>query len=271
MRRSGQCLAIAVSLICCGVAAQPRNLRRETVAYGTQSSAQSLDIYRAATSSAPWVLFVHGGGWTLGDKSAGIRIAKALTSAGYAVASIDTRMSPEASVADEAADVAAAAAFLLAHAAQFGLDPTHFALAGHSAGGHLVALVATDPRFARAAGLDLTRLAAVVTLDGVFDMTLRSEHNPLFGADPAMRSALSPVSHVRQVAGHPLFCLLHENTTPRFTLQADAFAAALRSAGQTVTEMVVPGLHHGEMVGRFDDPSQPLARDTEDCLRAAGK
>ncbi len=267
MQRFGPGLAIAACLICSSAASQARGQPGETVAYSTQSPAQQLELYRPATSPALLVVFVHGGGWTRGDKRAGRRIADALTSAGYAVASIDTRMPPEGGVADEAQDVASAAAFLLAHAGQFGLQPSHFALAGHSAGGHLVALVATDPSYARNAGLDLRKLATVITLDGVFDMTLRTERNPVFGTDPAIRLALSPISHVRQVIGHPVFCLLHEDTTSRFGNQADAFAAALRGAGQNVTEMVVPGLQHGAMVGRFDDPTQPLAQDSEDCLR----
>ncbi len=271
MRRIGPFLAIAACLVSAAAAGQPRRQRPETMAYGNQNPAQSLDLYKAATAQAELVLFVHGGGWTRGDKHGGVRIADVLTSAGYAVASINTRMPPDGSVADEAQDVASAAAFLLAHAGQFGLDPNHFALAGHSAGGHLVALVSTDPSYARIAGLDLRHLSAVITLDGVFDLTLRTERTPVFGADPSIRSALSPISHVREVTGHPVFCLLHEDTNARFGNQADAFAAALRGAGQTVTETVVPGLNHGAMVGRFDDPSQPLAKDTEDCLRAAAK
>ena len=264
-------LALAASLLCVDAAAQPVRQRPQTIAYGTHSPAQSLDLYRPTTASSPLVMFVHGGGWTRGDKRGGVRIADALVPAGYAVASVDTRMPPEGGVADEAQDVASAAAFLLAHAGQFGLDPNRFVLMGHSAGGHLVALVATDPSYARTAGLDMRHLSAVVTLDGVFDVTSQNERTEVFGADPRVRSALSPVSHVREIIGHPVFCLLHEDTIPRFGSQADAFAAALRGAGQTVVETVVPGLTHGAMVGRFDDPSQPLARDTEDCLRAALK
>ena len=210
---------------------------------------------------------MHGGGWQHGGKHAGIPIANALTQAGYVVASIDYRMPPEATVQDEAADVATAAAFLLAHAARFGIDPNRFALAGHSSGGHLAALVATDPTYARAAGLNLAHLTTIITLDGVFDVATPSEHSPIIGTDPATRANLSPTTHASQVIGHPLFCLLHEDTLPRFTRQAEEFAAALHAAGQTVSMQIVPGLRHVEMNNRFADPDQPLAADAIGCLK----
>ena len=276
MRRSGRSPLLRTILICTAGAlsshavAQRNGPPRRTMAYASQSPVQKLDIYRPTTAApAPLVVYVHGGGWIKGGRHAGIPIAAALTAMGYVVASIDYRMPPEGTVADEAADVATATAFLLAHAAQFGIDASHFSLAGHSSGAHLVALVATDPTYARAAGLDLNRLSTVVTLDGVFDVALPTEHSPVFSTDHAARLNLSPVSHANQVVGHPLFCLIHEDRLPRFTMQADEFAAALRKAGQAVSMKVVPGLGHGEMNNRFNNPDQPLAADARDCLQRA--
>ena len=64
---------------------------------------------------------------------------------GYAVASVNYRLVPDARVEDQAADIAAALALLKQRAAQLGFDGTRIALVGHSAGAHLVALVGTDP------------------------------------------------------------------------------------------------------------------------------
>ncbi len=245
--------------------------RPQTVAYGPEGAQQTLDIYRPQTNrAAPLVLFVHGGGWTKGNKAGGWHVAKPLAELGYVVASINYRMPGETTIGDEAADVASAAAFLLAHAADYGIDPARrFALIGHSAGGHLVALVGTDPSYARTAGLDLARLGAVIALDGVFDFNHPTMRNPAIDPNPTYRAHMSPIAHVDDISGHPVFCLLHENTAPRFELQADAFAAALQSHGQTVTETLVPGLTHGAMVGQFDDPAEPLAKQVGDCLQKA--
>ncbi len=237
-----------------------------TVAYGTQSPLQAMDVYRPASGPAALVVYVHGGGWGGGDKSGGTAVAATLTAAGYVVASVNYRLvGAGTTVADAAGDVAHAAAFLLAHAAAYGIDPRRFALAGHSAGGHLVALMATDPEFARAAGLDLSRLGVMVALDGVFDLT----GFPAAGVigDAAARRAASPVFQVSEVVGHPLFCLVHETALPVFGAQADAFAAALRTAGQRVTESLVPNLPHPALAALFGEAGTPMAGEAEECLK----
>jgi acetyl esterase/lipase len=266
-RRSKQAIAGAgLACVLSGYAAA----HPQTVVYGPAGAEQSLDVYRPANSApAPLVLFVHGGGWTKGNKAGGWHIAKPLTEMGYVVASVNYRMPGQTTIGDEAADVASAAAYLLGHAAEYGIDPRRFALIGHSAGGHLVALVGTDPSYARAAGLDLSRLGAVIALDGVFDFNNPPVRNPAIDPAPAYRARMSPIDHVADVAGHPLFCLIHENTALRFTHQADAFAAALQAHGQTVVETVAPGLSHGALVGQFDDPAEPMAQQVVDCLHKA--
>jgi len=243
-----------------------------TLAYGPGGEAQTLDLYRPAGQvPAPLIVYVHGGGWRQGDKQGGWRIAEPLVARGYAVASINYRLTQAAPIADQAADVAAAAVYLLAHAADYAIDPKRYALMGHSAGGHLVALVATDPAYARAAGLDLRALAAVVTLDGVFNLDEAvAAHTPTAG-NPALSQAMSPIAHVAGVVGHPLFCLVHEDTNPRFASQADDFAARLRAAGHGVDEPIVHGLRHGPLAGQFAEPGIPTAGLVEACLERAFK
>jgi arylformamidase len=246
----------------------PAQARKITVAYGPDGQAQSLDLYRPdGAAPAKLVVFVHGGGWTKGNKAGGWHIAKPLAEAGYAVASINYRMLDQATLPDEAADVATATAFLLAHARDYGIDPTRYALAGHSAGGHLVALVGTDPSYARAAGLDLSRLAAVITLDGVFDIRRARARNPVITTDRTFRWQMSPTAHAGEVTGHPLFCLIHEDLAARFGDDAHEFATALKSHGVTVTEAVAPGLNHGALVGQFDNPAAPMEGEVAACLK----
>jgi acetyl esterase/lipase len=264
---------LALVLLGGSALAQPKQQRPPhiTIAYGTQSPAQTLDLYRpAGPARMKLVVFVHGGGWIQGDKGIGWGFAKVLNAAGYAVASVNYRMIPNVLLQDEATDVASAAAFLLAHADQYGLDTSRFALAGHSAGGHLIALVATDPTYARTAGLDLRRLAAVIPLDGIFDVTQATNPHPVIGDDPKYRGFMSPTNHVGQIVGHPAFCLIHEDTARHFGQQADEFAEVLRQHGQNVTESVAPGLNHGQLLLMIVNPTQPMAGFTEDCLRKNG-
>jgi acetyl esterase/lipase len=230
-----------------------------------------MDLYPAAQAPAPLVVFVHGGGWSGGTKNAGRRLASVLRANGYSVASIGYRLlRPGTTIQDQASDVAHAIAFILGRASTFGLKPQHLALIGHSAGGHLVALVGADPSYLRAAGVDPAVLSVVVPMDGVFDLDRPEEISAMRGkaaTDDQGWKALSPIDQLATPGPRPAFCIVHEDRVPRFTAQADPFVAALRAHHVTVDEEVAPGLSHGAMVFRFNDPSSPIAGLVLQCLR----
>ncbi len=242
---------------------------RQIIPYGAHP-AQILDLYRpAGTAAAPLVLFVHGGGWRFGSRNSGLAIAEPLRDHGFATASVDYRVLPDCTVEDSVQDVAAAARWLLDRAAEHGLAPSGVALIGHSSGGHLVALLAADPLHARAAGLDPSFLKAVVTLDGVFNIT-RPIYNRVFPTlDLAQRTALSPLTHAAGLPVPLAACLIHGDEEPRFGNEAAAFAAAARAHGHPVTLTSLPNLRHGALVSQFRNPDLPILARTLDCLRAA--
>ena len=130
--------------------ASPAAATPQTLSYGS-NPLQVLDFYRAQGTAkpAPLVLFVHGGGWKRGskDNAAGGWKQIHYPASGYAYASINYRLVPDATVEQQAADVAAALAHLLTRADALGIDRTRVVLMGHSAGAHLVALVGTDERY----------------------------------------------------------------------------------------------------------------------------
>jgi acetyl esterase/lipase len=246
------------------------------VAYGSVPQ-QVLDLYQPVTPGAHrLVVFVHGGAWMHGDKNVGSLIARGLLPAGYAVASVEYRRVPAVGPADEAIDAAHAIAFLRLHAAAYRLDPGRFAIIGHSSGGHIVALLATDAHYLRDAGVDPASLAAVVTLDGIFDIATDIAHNgrrdhlsAIFGDDPRGWNAVSPVALAGTLRTHPEFCILHEDTTPRFVEQAQLFESALRRAGQSVETATAPGISHGKLVEAFPSPALPMTRFSLSCLAHA--
>lgn len=117
------------------------------LAYATLSSAQKLDLYIPTSGSGPFpvVIMVHGGGFMMGDKAdgAGLTGVDQLLAAGYAVASINYRLSSEAIYPAQIFDAKAAVRFLRANAAQYNLNPEKFGAWGASAGGNLVSLLGT--------------------------------------------------------------------------------------------------------------------------------
>ena len=214
---------------------------------------QVLDLWPAqgATRPAPLVVFVHGGGWTRGskDNASGAWKAPHYTGKGYAYAAINYRLVPNATVKDQAADVAAALQYLIDHAAALGIDPTRIVLMGHSAGAHLVALVGTDERYLRAAGLSFASLKGVIPIDGAaYDVAcqikdggnfMRDTYISAFGSDPARQQALSPTFMAAR-PNAPAFLLIHVQRKDGIA-QNEALEAALRNAGTHVTRQSFPG------------------------------
>jgi arylformamidase len=210
-------------------------------AYGPEPL-QKLDFWRATrTGSAPLVVFVHGGGWKGWDKRNGTGAQKVehLIGEGYAFASINYRLVPTATVEDQAADVAAAVAWLRGNAARLGIDPSLIVLMGHSAGAHLVALVGTDPRYMASAGLSLRDIRGVIALDGAaYDVPrqiagagrlMRNTYVQAFGDVPARQRALSPTLQAAS-PNAPAFLIGHIDRADG-KAQSDALGAALMRAG----------------------------------------
>src|SRR4029078_2316712 len=91
--------------------------------------------------AAPLVLFIHGGGWSLGDMAMAGHMAVHFHERGYAFASVDYRLVREANPQQQPEDAAAAIARLLEDSRRLGIDRERVMIVGHSAGAHLAALV----------------------------------------------------------------------------------------------------------------------------------
>ncbi len=122
------------------------------LAYGSHAS-QKLDLYlpTAGTPPYPLVVWIHGGGWQSGDKYPAAQ-TPILVQAGFAVASINYRLSGDATFPAQIHDCKAAIRWLRAHAATYGIDPRRVGTWGSSAGGHLSALVGTSGGIAELEG-----------------------------------------------------------------------------------------------------------------------
>ena len=93
-------------------------------------------------ASCPVVIFIHGGAWMMGDRKLAPDLTRYFAQHGFAMASIDYRLSGQAIFPAQVHDVKAAIRWLRAHASDYNLDPDRIALWGASAGGHLASLTA---------------------------------------------------------------------------------------------------------------------------------
>jgi acetyl esterase/lipase len=123
------------------------------LAYGDHPK-QKLDLYLPGGGSPPQplVVWIHGGGWQSGDKYPASK-ASILLNAGFAVASINYRLSGDATFPAQIHDCKGALRWLRAHAAEYNLDPSRFGTWGSSAGGHLSALIGTSGGVAELEGI----------------------------------------------------------------------------------------------------------------------
>jgi arylformamidase len=228
----------------------------------------------------PLVMFVHGGGWQRGSKdNASSRWLPAhLTQQGYAYASIDYRLVPAVAVEQQAEDVAHALRALLDRAAELGIDRRRVVLIGHSAGAHLVALVGTDERHLKSAGLGFADLRGVIANDGAaYDVPAQLQEDApmmhqtyleVFGSDPARQWALSP-THQAAAPNAPAFLLLHVQR-PDAVRQTEALGRALAAAGSAVDygSFAGTGLRgHMEINRRLGDPDYPATALVDGWLR----
>ena len=226
-------------------------------AYGSNPK-QRLDLVKpVGVTKAQLLLFVHGGGWSIGDKAhAAPEKARWANSRGWAFASANYRLVPQATVEQQAADVASAIAWLRANAAKEGLDPDRIVLMGHSAGAHLVALVGTDPRYLQTAGVPMSAIKGVVLLDGAgYDVPSQASaemnlvkpmYEAAFGSDPKRQAALSPTRNAA-APNVARWLILPIERRQDSQAQSKGLAEALNRGGASASVVVVPGESHGSL------------------------
>lgn len=219
-----------------------------------------------AAARLPVVIYIHGGGFCLGDKvSAVAGMPEVFTRKGFVFVSIDYRLSPAAHFPAHVQDVASAVAWVRSSIAKYGGDPHRIFLLGHSAGAQVAALVASDERYLRRHGLDLNAVSGVVLLDGgAFDVAAalltdkrRPVNSPAFGNNPAVWRQASPVYHVKAGKNIPPFLIYYLPLTLQSTSQNSKLIAALRRAKVPVAVHVIENKNHRQIndaLGKADDP-----------------
>lgn len=251
---------------------------RQEMSYGADPL-QKLDYWKPAAPGSPLVIYVHGGGWKRGSKelAAGEKAAHYLQQ-GYAFASLGYRLVPACKVEDQAQDVAGAVAYLVMNAEKLGFDARRVALMGHSAGAHLVALVGTDMRYLKKAGLGPKSLRGVIPLDGAcYDVPrqiaeggdfMHDTYIQAFGTDLERQKALSPTFHAA-APNAPSFLILHVQRVDG-AAQSKALGEALRKAE---TPAIVKGFDgrglagHAEINRRMGDPSYAATPVVDEWLK----
>lgn len=248
------------------------------IAYGTDSL-QKLDIYtpqRCQQGGCPVVIWVHGGGWRNGNKNSGgpQNIANVWCPAGAILVAVNYRLSPDVVHPAHVQDVAASINWVKRNIQSYGGNPNMISLLGHSAGAHLVALVATDPQYLKAFGLHpASTLHAIFPIDSAsYDLNASSKEplvgrmiDQAFGKNPRVLASASPIWLVRNNRDekYPRFVLAAVKARSNAVFQMNKLIEELQRAGGYATGIVVESTARGQMRAHGD-----IARDLADGSKA---
>ena len=214
----------------------------------------------------PAAVYIHGGGWTSGDKSSGLLLPEVrdeLLLRGFLVATLNYRLAPTWQWPAQIHDVKCGIRHFRAEAQDYGLDPASIGVWGASAGGHLVAMLGvTDASSGLEGSLDYlawsSRVAAVVSIGGISDLRPPAQSELTFAGPevtfdtwPGPSQELVDASPVTWASGDdPPFLIVHGEQDPTVLVaQPIRMRDALKAAGGTVTlQLVTNGGHNLEPV-----------------------
>ena len=241
-------------------AARARLAARLDLRYGSGSK-QTLDLFPAENARGA-LLFVHGGYWRALDKSDHSFVAPPLVAAGIGVAVLNYDLCPVVDIARIVEECREAVVWLRREGARYGVPAGRLVVSGHSAGGHLAAmLIATDWD---ALGLPRT-LAGGVAISGVFDLEplIQVSFNTDLRLDAARARALSPI-HMRPREPVPLLLAAGANETGEFVRQSRLLWERwpeCRPEGAS-GPLLVPARHHFSVLSELGNADSPLVRET---------
>lgn len=252
--------AIADGWMACGKQARDALSCHLDIPYGDHER-QKLDFFPCTRPGAPVLVFVHGGYWHSRDKSLAHFIAPFYVASDINFVSVGYRLCPEVGIAAIVEDIRGALDWIHGHAGDFNADARRLFIAGHSAGGHLAALMCGP------AGMPPGLLRGGCSISGLHDLEpIRLCYlNDILGLDEGTARALSPVALARALEPGkgpvlpPLILTVGADEGPEYARQRDELAAALRAARRPVQVVDNPGANHFTACEAFCDPAHPLS------------
>lgn len=218
---------------------------RRDLAYG-EAPEQCFDFFPASRPNAPLLVFIHGGYWQAMDKAEHGQLLAGHLDAGWAVAVLNYRLCPEATIADQVQDVRAALRHLWHRAEQYGIDRRRIQVSGHSAGGHLGACLVSTDWTALDPAMPAAPIASALLVSGLFELEpmRHMSFGPLLGLpDAETARALSPL-YATPNPGLRLHLAVGEDESAEFHWQSRELARRWEWRLEGIEVSSVPGTHH---------------------------
>lgn len=217
-----------------------------------------LDIYQPAkqSSNTPVMIFIYGGGWTSGKREWYRFVGAAFASAGYITVIPDYRKGDKTPFPGFMFDTAKAVAWTTENIKEYGGDANEIFLSGHSAGGHIAVLLATDPQYMQSVKVRSCQLRGVIGYSGAYDfLPLTSDrYRQVFGNKENQQRS-QPVNYASANAA-PLLLIQGLDDTTVAPRNARNMAAAIDKAGGSVDTKYYEGATHTDTVLALSEKSR---------------
>jgi arylformamidase len=229
---------------------------------------ETVDVFPARRPGSPVLVFIHGGWWRFLSSKEFSLVARGPVAHDVTVVVTNYSLCPKVSIAEITRQSRAAIAWVRQHAAEHNGDPERIFVAGHSAGGHQVGMLAiTD--WPGEYGLPADVIKGGVPISGVFDLRPfpYSWLQPKLLLNHEIIERQSPLFHVAsQSRLLPLLVTLGGAESAEFHRQSATFVEAWRAAGGDARTFDQPGKDHITAIAGFEDPASPLCRAVIDFM-----
>ena len=236
--------------------------------YGTLN-VERLDIFHAHESDAPLLVFIHGGYWRSLDKSDFSWVAPPLLQHGIAVALTNYGLAPQTSIEDIVRQQLKALGWLYRNARQLRFNPDRIVVAGHSAGGHLTAMMMAALWQQLDSTLPSGLVKAGLAISGLFDLR-PLVHAPFVNVDLKLdlrrAQALSPIK-MPSATSAPLITAVGALESSEFKRQSLELGAAWST--NFVRHLELPHANHLTVCDEMANPGSPLFDATLELVRRA--
>lgn len=237
--------------------------RRLDLPYG-QAEGEMLDVFPAPRDQAPVLVFIHGGYWRSLDKADHSFIAPSFVEAGAMVVVPNYALCPAVTIEAIALQMVQAVGWVVRHAALYGGDPQRIAVAGHSAGGHLAAMLACCDW--ASVGLPADTVKGALSISGLYDLAPVAAV-PFLKSDlrltPAQVRRLSPAGFPPPKV--PLHAYVGGDESEEFIRHNRLIRERWGEAAVPVCDEV-PGANHFDVLHALVDAGSPVHRSALDLL-----
>ena len=237
------------------------------LAYG-RGERERMDVFTATGPDAPTLMYIHGGYWQRQDKSIYSFLAEPFVNSGVNVVIPNYDLCPAGTIPAITDQIQQAILWLWRNAASLGVSRDHINVSGHSAGGHLTAMMLATDWLVLGDDIPADIIKSAISLSGIYELEplRQTTINDAVGIDEWTAADYSPL-YLSPTSSAPLLVSLGGAETSQFHQQSRNFVAEWMQYEIEIAQHTEPGVDHFDVVNRLADPESELFKRARTWLR----